>query len=407
MNKKLSWKDLAIDFQHYIKKEMKSRAYIIVTVILCIASIASCFIVDGIVNGQEKEELRIIDKTGIFAGYLVSDSVDEDYFTGVKPVLSDDTSISKEDMLTDIEENGGAYAVFSKDGDDVKLTVYNNGDLSAADQTALINLTQNIYTQMNIGRLGISPEMFEEASRQIGFEEITPAGKPQNFWTTYILFMLMVLAIVMYSSSSGTEVAALKTNKVMEIVMTSIRPLPFYMGVTIAIGLSGLIQLSLVVICFGVSFNISGLDMSSLGEMGITMSAMNFDETAAFLIMFIGGFMLYSFINTAIASIVNKNDDLTTTIVPVEMMAMVQFFICIFALESDSVMMSIFSYIPFTSPSVMFVRYMMGFSSMGELCLSAAILYSTAIVFAVIGSRFFCRGAVHYGTVKEFKFKQG
>ena len=178
-------------------------------------------------------------------------------------------------MLTDIEENGGAYAVFSKDGDDVKLTVYNNGDLSAADQTALINLTQNIYTQMNIGRLGISPEMFEEASRQIGFEEITPAGKPQNFWTTYILFMLMVLAIVMYSSSSGTEVAALKTNKVMEIVMTSIRPLPFYMGVTIAIGLSGLIQLSLVVICFGVSFNISGLDMSSLGEMGITMSAMN------------------------------------------------------------------------------------------------------------------------------------
>ena len=217
MNKKFSWKDFAIVFQHYIKKEMKSRAYIIVTVILCIASIASCFIVDGIVNGQEKEELRIIDKTGIFAGYLVSDSVDEDYFTGVKPVLSDDTSISKEDMLTDIEENGGAYAVFSKDGDDVKLTVYNNGDLSAADQTALINLTQNIYTQMNIGRLGISPEMFEEASRQIGFEEITPAGKPQNFWTTYILFMLMVLAIVMYSSSSGTEVAALKTNKVMEI----------------------------------------------------------------------------------------------------------------------------------------------------------------------------------------------
>ena len=181
MNKKFSWKDFAIVFQHYIKKEMKSRAYIIVTVILCIASIASCFIVDGIVNGQEKEELRIIDKTGIFAGYLVSDSVDEDYFTGVKPVLSDDTSISKEDMLTDIEENGGAYAVFSKDGDDVKLTVYNNGDLSAADQTALINLTQNIYTQMNIGRLGISPEMFEEASRQIGFERNYASRQTSEF----------------------------------------------------------------------------------------------------------------------------------------------------------------------------------------------------------------------------------
>ena len=44
-------------------------------------------------------------------------------------------------------------------------------------------------------------------------------------------------------------------------------------------------------------------------------------EIAAFLLLFIGGFLLYSFINTAIASIVNSNDDLTTTLVPVEMLA--------------------------------------------------------------------------------------
>lgn len=406
MSKKFSWKDFATVFGHYIKKEIKSKAYIIVTIILCAASFASCFIVDGILSGRDKVSLHVIDETGMFSEYLMSDNVPEDYFEGVEPVLEQDDTLSEDDMLEAIEENGGAYAVFSRDGEEIKLTLYNNGDMSAADQTALLNLAQNLYTRINISQLGISPEVFADANRQIDFEEITPAGQPQNFWTTYIMFMLMVLAIVMYSSSSGTEVASLKTNKVMEIVMTSIRPLPFYLGVTLSMGLSGLIQLALVVLCFSVSWNIAGIDTSLLTEAGITLTSLQANETAAFLLLFIGGFLLYSFINTAIASIVSKNDDLTTTMVPVEMLAMVQFFICVFALESDSAFTSVCSYIPFTSPALMFVRYMMGFASAGEMCVSAAILYGTALIMALLGARFFSRGSVHYGTVKDFRFRQ-
>ena len=55
----------------------------------------------------------------------------------------------------------------------------------------------------------------------------------------------------MYSCASGNEVAYLKTNKVMEVVTTSIKPLPFYLGVTLSIGLTGLIQLVGIVVIIG------------------------------------------------------------------------------------------------------------------------------------------------------------
>ena len=146
MSKKFSWKDFATVFGHYIKKEIKSKAYIIVTIILCAASFASCFIVDGILSGRDKVSLHVIDETGMFSEYLMSDNVPEDYFEGVEPVLEQDDTLSEDDMLEAIEENGGAYAVFSRDGEEIKLTLYNNGDMSAADQTALLNLAQNLYT---------------------------------------------------------------------------------------------------------------------------------------------------------------------------------------------------------------------------------------------------------------------
>lgn len=51
--------------------------------------------------------------------------------------------------------------------------------------------------------------MFEEASRQIGFEEITPAGKPQNFWTTYYTVHADGTGYRnVIQASSGTEVAS-------------------------------------------------------------------------------------------------------------------------------------------------------------------------------------------------------
>ena len=314
MRKGFSCKDFGIVFHYYFKKEIKSKVYIIVTVLLCIVSFASCFFLNLFLGEKNKSSLYIVDRTGLFFDSLSDAEIPKDYFQGVFLDFTADKSLSDDSIVQGVKEQERSYAVFSSENGEVRLTLYDSGKVSAADAQALLNLSQTLYQRINMEQAGISPEVFENANRQILYDKVNPVQKQKTFWTTYILYMLMVVAIVMYSSSSGSEVAYLKTNKVMEIVTTSIKPLPFYLGVTLSIGLSGLLQLAAIVVCFLISSSWPEWIYLVFSDMGVTLSALQPDEIAAFLLLFIGGFLLYSFVNTAIASIVNRNDDLTVTV---------------------------------------------------------------------------------------------
>lgn len=406
MKQKSVMGDFATVFGYYLKKEMRSKVYLIVTILLCVISLSSCFLLNLFTQEGDKQPLYVVDQTGMFQSSMETAELPKDYFEDITLDFSEKQDITKAQITTGVKEDEKAYAVLTEEGGSVTLTVYDSGSVSTADAQALLNLVQGVYQQQNLEQSKLTPEEVATVTRQVAFRAVNPVQESENFWSTYILYMLMTIAIVMYSCASGNEVAYLKTNKVMEVVTTSIKPLPFYLGVTLSIGLTGLIQLVGIVVCFVASYQLSGVDLSSLSSLGVTLSPLQPHEIAAFLLLFLGGFLLYSFINTAIASIVNSNDDLTTTLVPVEMLAMVQFFVSIFALQADSTLTMACSYIPFTSPAVMFVRYMIGFAGVGELALSLVILYAAVAVLAVLGARLFSRGVVHYGTMKAFKWKR-
>lgn len=406
MKEKSAMGDFTTVFGYYLKKEMRSKVYLVVTILLCVISLSSCFLLNLFTGEGDKQPLYVVDQTGQFQPTMETAELPADYFTDITLDFSESKNLSKAQITEGVKEEEKAYAVVSEENGNVTLTLYDSGTVGTADAQALLNLVQGIYQQRNIQETALTPEEVAAVNRQVTFRAVNPVQESENFWSTYILYMLMTIAIVMYSCASGNEVAYLKTNKVMEVVTTSIKPLPFYLGVTLSIGLTGLIQLLGIVVCFVVSYQCSGVDLSSLSDLGITLSPLQPHEIAAFLLLFIGGFLLYSFINTAIASIVNSNDDLTTTLVPVEMLAMVQFFVSIFALQADSTLTMVCSYIPFTAPAVMFVRYMIGFAGVGELALSLVILYAAVTVLAVLGARLFSRGVVHYGTMKAFKWKK-
>ena len=70
MRKGFSWHDFGIVFQYYLRKQVKSKAYIIVTVLLCAVSFASCFLLSAFSGGKDQSTLYIVDRTGIFAEEL-------------------------------------------------------------------------------------------------------------------------------------------------------------------------------------------------------------------------------------------------------------------------------------------------------------------------------------------------
>ncbi len=213
----------------------------------------------------------------------------------------------------------------------------------------------------------------------------------------------MIVFIILYSNSAVNDIAYLKTNRVMEIFSTSTKTLPLYLGVNMAAVLVPVIQIILTGVCAGIASIAMNIDFASIeNSVGINFDSLCIDKLVVYIVLLILGYFIYSFISTSVVSIVSKVEDVTSIAVPIAMIGLVQYFIGMIALEGDSLILKVFSYIPLTSPSIMFLRYAVGYAELWEALISISILVLTVCVLAFLGSSLFSKGVSYYGNIKEF-----
>lgn len=396
-------KDFSVVFNYYLKKEIKSISYIVLTVILCVLSFASCFIIKAISTPGEKEDVYIIDRTNQFSSLLKSVDLPDNFFSEINLNFTEiNNSISDKDINKLVVDEKKVFAVFNNNNDNFNLSFIHNGKIDNSDVQKLLYISQELVKQQNIIKIGVSEDVVRKLDINIKLDIINPTQKTENTFIAAILFILMILVIILFSATATNEITYLKTNKVMEILITSTKSLSLYVGVVLSYGLSALIQMGLVVLFTGMSIKLSGINLITLDEMGICLANLSVDNIFIYIVFFILGFLLFTFINTAIASVINKTEDSTKT-VPVMMLIMVQYIISFSALSADSFVAKVCSYLPITSSSVMFVRYMLGYVDVYNVVISIIILILSIGVVAILGSKMFSKGVIHYGTVKDFK----
>lgn len=396
-------KDFKVVFSYYLKKEIKSMSYIILTIILCIFSFASCFIIKSISSTSDKEDVYIIDRTNQVVNLLKNADISDIFFSEIKLNFKEQSSLmSNTDIENLVIEKEKVYAIFDNKNNNMSLSLVHNGSVNNSDIQKLLYLSKELIKQQNIIRLGVSEEVVKQLDTKINLEVINPTQKTENTVITSILFIIMIMVIILFSATATNEITYLKTNKVMEILITSTKSLSLYVGVVLSYGLSALIQMVLVVLFTSMSIKLTGINLLNLDELGICLANLSFTNIFIYIIFFILGFLLFTFINTAIASIINKTEDSTKT-VPVLMLIMLQYCVSFAALSGDSFIVSLCSYVPITSSSVMFVRYMLGYVDIYNVIISLIILTLSIGVVAILGSKMFSKGVIHYGTVKNFK----
>jgi len=223
-----------------------------------------------------------------------------------------------------------------------------------------------------------------------------------------------------------------KTNRIVEVIVSSVKPFQMMLGKILGVALVGLTQfgawiiLSIAAIAgIGVAFgskvkevaggvsNISNNSaVSNIG--GPLDNPSSFTDTlvnlpyveiiAIFLIFFAGGFLLYSSMFAAIGSAVNQETDVQQFMLPVSLPLIFGFIIAQNAVFQDpnGSMAKIFSLIPFTSPIVMVVRAPFGVP-WSEILLSAGILFATFFVMVWITGRIYRIGILMYGKKPTWK----
>jgi ABC-2 type transport system permease protein len=254
-----------------------------------------------------------------------------------------------------------------------------------------------------------------------------------GFFFGYFMFIF----IFMYGVQVMRGVMEEKQNRVVEVLISSVKPFQLMMGKIIGIALVGFIQFMLWIIIttsmVGVGTAVLAADKfdpKQLAEQGMTadMQAQleqaqgggaEFDQSqitdliqqiniplvlAVFLFYFICGYLLYSSLLAAIGSAVDSETDTQQFMFPVTIPMVVAIIIAQMAVynpESPAVLWC--SLIPLTSPIVMMVRVAMGSAPVWQLLLSMALLIGTFILTTWVAGRIYRTGILMYGKKVSWK----
>ena len=264
----------------------------------------------------------------------------------------------------------------------------------------------------------------EDGSEEISSSEVAIA-------IGMVFTMLIYMFIFVYGAQVMSSVVQEKTNRIVEVLICSVKPFELMMGKIISIALVGLTQfgiwllltIGLVVVAgqfLGGSINpetmVNVEQMSDAAAIQQASSELNFDNIMAmimsvnpfelisyFIIYFIGGYLLYASIFAAIGSAVDNESDTQQFMLSVTIPIIFAIYAAIYGAQNPDGPLAFWcSMIPFTSPIVMMVRLPFGVP-MWEKLLSVAILIASFIGTTWMSAKIYRTGILMYGKKPSWK----
>ena len=200
----------------------------------------------------------------------------------------------------------------------------------------------------------------------------------------------------------ATSVTTEKSNRAIEILVTSVNPTSLISGKVLAGAIAGVLQAGIIL---GSGFVSYGFVKDAWGGMLDFLFDIPTNVLVIYAVFAVLSYLLYAFIFGMLGALVSKTEDISKSSSPVLMIYIVSFMIAIFGMSSDSnnIVMKVASYIPFTSGNAMFVRVAMGSVPTWEVIISGVILAASCVIAGILAAKIFRYGTLHYGNPIKLK----
>jgi ABC-2 type transport system permease protein len=233
----------------------------------------------------------------------------------------------------------------------------------------------------------------------------------------YVCGLLIYLILMIYGSQVMLGVMEEKTNRIAEVIVSSVKPFQLMMGKIIGIGLVALTQFLLWVVFIFVIYNIgksSGqVDTSAIGstvaQLQNVFTSVNMPLIIiCFIFYFMGGFFFYASLYAAIASVVNEDvKEAQSLSMPITMLVIFSIVLLSSVISDPSGPIAVWgSIIPFSSPILMLARLPFGVPStvpIWQLALSMFMLIVAFIGSTWVSAKIYRTGILMYGKKVSFK----
>jgi len=421
-------KALGIIIEREFSSRVKTKTFILTTLLTPFLFAAMMFLPAVIMMISDNDDITkvyVIDETDKYAD-LFKSSKDYQFIV----LTSSDTT--KKDATTavlqineDLNINPNAATFLSeKQQPPRELTSYINETLTEAvrnkkidDFTKQSNIEPQVVSEMqqilkSKDRIRVSTIRLDETGTET--ETIGEIATYVGLGLTLCMFFF----ILMYGQLVVQSVVEEKTNRIIEVIISSVKPFDLMMGKIIGVGLVGLLQLLVWVVLGGVAMvavkMYFGVDMASamdtqqavamLDDKAEIMQDLNrlfsinwIQVAICLLVYFIGGYLLFSSLYAMFGSAANDSQEAQQLMMPLSILLMVAFYTGFAATKNPEGAMAFWcSIIPFTSPVVMMVRAPYEIP-IWELALSIVLLFVTAILMVKLAAKIYRVGILMYG----------
>jgi ABC-2 type transport system permease protein len=221
--------------------------------------------------------------------------------------------------------------------------------------------------------------------------------------------ILIYISLFIYGAQVMRGVIEEKTSRIIEVIISSVKPFQLMLGKIIGVGLVGLTQFGAWIILSVISTKIAGEAFNS--PQGSMMGALAVLQTipfgyilGCFLFYFLSGYLLYSALFAAVGSAVDSETETQQFMFPITLPLFFTYILSVSVLfrAPDSALAVWLSIIPFTSPVAMMVRIPFGVPSW-QLALSMFMMVAGFLFTTWVAARIYRVGVLMYGKKASFK----
>ncbi len=288
-------------------------------------------------------------------------------------------------------QSGTLNALVSGSG--AGTTVFVQSAVDPTLQTALNDQTRQQVLTDYMTQHGLVPsDLLSRLNFSVGIDELSPvnAARIEQIVIGLLVAGTLYVSMIIYGQLVSAGVIEEKSNRIVEILLATVRPWQLMLGKITGIGLVALVQ---VVLVAGVALVLaSATKLVSIPTLGV-------DVVISGVVWFVLGYLMYALLYAAVGSMVSRQEDVASVAMPVTLVLVAGWIIALTVAAPDpgSPATTVFSFIPLFSPVIMPVRIAAGVAPFWEVAISVVLVVATIAGLVAIAGRIYRNSVLRVG----------
>jgi ABC-2 type transport system permease protein len=422
-------KILLIIQREYLTR-VRKRSFLLTTILVPIVIIGfyAAIIAVAVSDTSDEQKIAVIDDANLFGGKVAPDQEESIAYD----VIRNESAESFKKKYHDKGYSALLYIPRIDINDPRNIRLYSKSTISLTIKKKIEDRVDKAIEQKRLANENIDPDKYESITSNVSIISTLDSSDGEKksvegvaYAVAFAAGILIYMILLIYGSMVMRGVMEEKTNRISEVIISSVKPFQLMMGKIIGIGAVGVTQFIIWIVLIGLLQFIVPLLFPSLtgqipqtGAEGVPMvKEANMISTISeglqsipvglllfcFLFYFLGGYLMYASLFAAIGSVSEDQQEAQQLVFPVMMPIILAFVMLTKAIQDPGSGLALFgSLFPLTSPIVMLGRIPFGVP-WSELLLSMALLILFFLFCTWLAGRIYRTGILMYGKKGSWK----